>query len=548
MTFHSSHKSTASEARASRVCFAALRTCLTLMLAIVGIAAAEDARIQTGPIVIQDSQHDTSAPLRELASGIQTPAASHIVPPLGRLPVPAVPGTVTAEPDPVIQQIELAPVATTNGLNFDGIPDVDGAAPADPNASVGATQIVETVNSSFEVFDKKTGKSLLGPAELKSVFKNFAQGNCDGASSSTLYGDPVVLYDKAAGRWLITALESDNLFQNSTECIAVSTTSDATGAYHRYAFTEAFFLDDYPKFGVWPDAYYSSSNQFLETTQFLGTQQCAYDRSNMLKGGPANAICFLNGGAFSFLPSDLDGASIATKGEPNFFMELNPKDSTSLNLYKFHVDFAHPSNSTFTGPTTIRVAAYTQACPLPTPACIPQSGTVQLLDSVGDRLMFRLAYRNFSDHESLVLTHSVKGASAPANVRWYEIRNPNGTPEVFQQGTFGSGSTSVWMASIGMDKAGDIAFGFSSSSGSTHPSIGYTGRLPTDPLGMMESPAVIIKGKGSQTRIGRWGDYSSISIDPVDDCTFWYAQQYLPATGSFDWHTRLASFKFIDCH
>lgn len=513
-----------------------------MSVSLLGMAVAQDQQSQTGPIVIHESHHDTSMPVRELANAAPTARTNPLIIPLQTRPVQPI-----TEPaaDTAVQQTVLPPVSAKLGLNFDGISDVDGAAPADPNASVGETQIVEVVNTSFEIFDKKTGKSLLGPAELKSIFTGFGVDGCNGSAPSALYADPVVLYDKAAGRWLITVVESDNLFTSSTECIAVSTTSDATGSFHRYEFPQDPFLGDYPKFGVWPDAYYASYNLFIPGI-FAGAQTCAYDRANMLSGGAANAICFAPLGLpFSLLPSDLDGAQ-TTKGEPNFFMEMNPQDSTSLNLYKFHVDFANPGASTFTGPTTIKVAPYTQACGGQT--CIPQQGTTQELDSLGDRLMFRLAYRKFKDHESLVVTHSVTGNTAAANVRWYEIRNPNTKPVVFQQGTFAAGNNSLWMASIGMDKAGDIAFGASVSSNSMHPSIVFTGRVSSDPLGTMESAALIKLGQGSQiNNLSRWGDYSSISIDPIDDCTFWYTQQYLPSDGSFNWHTRLASFKFNGC-
>jgi hypothetical protein len=147
-----------------------------------------------------------------------------------------------------------------------------------------------------------------------------------------------------------------------------------------------------------------------------------------------------------------------------------------------------------------------------------------------------------------VATHSTHTSTAASGVRWYEIRNPNGTPTVFQQGTVASGSTALWMGSIAMDKKGDIAVGFSESSSSIHPKIAYTGRVPTDPSGTMESIQVVFSGSGSQIGgLSRWGDYSSISIDPSDDCTFWYANEYIPSNGSFNWHTRLNSFKFTGC-
>jgi len=166
--------------------------------------------------------------------------------------------------------------------------------------------------------------------------------------------------------------------------------------------------------------------------------------------------------------------------------------------------------------------------------------------------MFRLAYRNFGTHESLVVNHSVKTSAAAAGVRWYEIRSPNATPSIFQQGTFINGSNALWMGSIAMDKLGDMALGFSESSSSIHPSIAYTGRVPTDPTNTMESPALIFAGTGSQTGGtanggSRWGDYTSMVIDPSDDCTFWYVNQYIPSNGLFNFHTRLASLRFPAC-
>jgi hypothetical protein len=225
--------------------------------------------------------------------------------------------------------------------------------------------------------------------------------------------------------------------------------------------------------------------------------------------------------------------------------------TNSLNLWKFHVDFATPANSTFTGPTNIPVAAFTAAC-AGGGTCIPQPSTKNKLDSLADRLMYRLAYRNFGTHESLVVTHSVTVSggkrSSTTGVRWYELRSPNGTPTVFQQGTYAPDSDSRWMGSIAMDKLGDMALGYSVSSGSTFPSIRYTGRLATDPLGTMEAETSIKAGAGSQTgSLHRWGDYSSMSVDPVDDCTFWYTTEYLQTTGSFNWSTQIASFKFTGC-
>jgi fibronectin type 3 domain-containing protein len=219
--------------------------------------------------------------------------------------------------------------------------------------------------------------------------------------------------------------------------------------------------------------------------------------------------------------------------------------SNKLNLWKFHVDWSTPANSTFSGPTSIPVASFSTACNGGT--CIPQAGTTQQLDSLADRLMYRLAYRNFGDHESLVVNHSVTAGSV-AGIRWYELRNPGGVPSVYQQGTYAPDSTHRWMGSIAMDRVGDIAVGYSASSSVISPGIRYTGRGPGDPLGTLQAETTVLTGGGSQlSGLSRWGDYSSMSIDPVDDCTFWYTNEYLNNSGTFNWSTWIVSFKFPSC-
>src|SRR5262249_33541321 len=348
-------------------------------------------------------------------------------------------------------------------------------------------------------------------------------------------------YDKAANRWVMTQFAvtgSGGFFQ----CVAISQTSDATGAYYRYAFSYSNF-NDYPKLGVWPDAYYVTFNMF-QGNSFQGPRLCAWDRAKMLVGAAGvTQVCFQGASSLgSFLPSDLDGATPPPAGSPNFLVTMG---SNTLGLYKFHVDFANPNNSSVTGPTTLSVGAFTRACNGGT--CIPQLGTAQLLASLGDRLMYRLAYRNFGDHESLVVNHSIATATA-VGVRWYELRSPNGTPVVFQQGTFAPDSNYRWMGSIAMDRIGNIALGYSISSTTLNPSIRYTVRAPGDPLGQLGSETQIIPGTGSQTTtLSRWGDYSAMAIDPADDCTFWYTNQYLKSNGTFNWSTRIASFKMDAC-
>ncbi|HET7505587.1 MAG TPA: proprotein convertase P-domain-containing protein, partial [Kofleriaceae bacterium] len=221
--------------------------------------------------------------------------------------------------------------------------------------------------------------------------------------------------------------------------------------------------------------------------------------------------------------------------------------TNALELWTFHPDFATPSNSTFTGPTALSVAAFTPLCNGGT--CVVQPGTTNQLDSLADRLMNRLAYRKFSDHDAVLVTHAVTAGSG-GGVRFYEIRNlAAGTPTIFQQGTFAPDSAFRWMSSAAFDGSGNIGMGYTISSSAINPSVRYTGRLVTDALGTMgQGEGTIVSGTGSQTgNLTRWGDYSSMNIDPTDDCTFWYTQEYMGASGSFNWRTRIGSFRFPSC-
>ena len=234
---------------------------------------------------------------------------------------------------------------------------------------------------------------------------------------------------------------------------------------------------------------------FQNGVQFIGSDVCAYDRTSMLSGLPATQICFQqNATVGGLLPADVDGLTAPPAGSPNYVVNFGTND---LNLYKFHVDFNTPANSTFTGPTVINVAAFSPLCGGGT--CVPQPGTSNTLDSLADRLMYRLAYRNFGTHESLVVNHSV-AVSGGGGVRWYEIQNPGGTPVLAQQGTFAPDSTYRWMGSVAMDQAGDLAVGYSKSSSSIYPSIAFAGRIPTDPAGTLETETEVVAGSGSQTQ------------------------------------------------
>ena len=438
--------------------------------------------------------------------------------------------------------------------NFDGQSAQDNVnlfgfafVPPDTNGAVGATQFVQIVNVTIAVYDKSSGALQFGPQAIHKVWTDFG-GLCEFGGGTPSYadgGDPVVLYDHLAGRWLVTQLQYDSTSTHTAECVAVSTTSDATGAYNLYEFDFGSDFPDYPKWGVWPDAYYNTVNIF-PGRGFAGARACAFDRNAMLAGADtATEICYQQPSTVSsLLPADLDGSTLPPSGAPNYMVGL--ADSTDLNFFSFHVDFSNPAMSSFTG-RTIAVAPYSEICARATTvACIPEPQPGEKLDGLADRVMFRLAYRNFGDHESLVVNHTVSGGPL-AGVRWYEIRNP-ANPFVYQQATLIDSEVNYWLGSLAMDKTGNIALGFSVSSHTFFPSVYIAGRAPTDPAGAMFGPLVLVNGSGVQVNsFKRWGDYSSMSVDPTDDCTFWYTNEYYGTTGSFNWATRIGAFKFNNC-
>jgi hypothetical protein len=352
-----------------------------------------------------------------------------------------------------------------------------------------------------------------------------------------------------ADRWLISQFAVTTT--KYLNCVAVSQTPDPTGAYNRYSYMYSDF-PDYPKFGLWPDAYYVTFNMFAGGSTFSGGTTCAYDRTKMLSGAAATQKCFNVGATWGgLLPSTLDGATAPPSGSPNFILAIDT--SSTLAYWKFHADWTTPANTSMTGPTFLNVPSYTSSCSTRARGdCIPQGGTTQKLESLADRLMYRLAYRNFGDHEAMVVNHTIEvgsGSSLHSGVRWYEIR-PDAARNlsVFQQGTYAPDNNWRWMASAAMDRVGNIALGYSVA-GSVHPEIHYTARLASDPAGTMsQGENIIIDGGGSQTGgLARWGDYTSMAVDPSDGCTFWYTNEYLKASGSFNWSTRLASFKLQGC-
>lgn len=481
------------------------------------------------------TRHDTSRPLREMPArpAISTREDFDVK---HETPKPQ-----AAQTDTAIQSTVVAPLAAVNGTSFDGVGEGNpqfpfnvNYAPPDTVGEAGKTQFVQWVNASFAIFDKSNGTRLYGPAGGNTIWSGFG-GDCETRND----GDPIVQYDQLADRWIMTqfALRSGNYLQ----CVAVSQTEDATGAWNRYAFSYSEF-PDYPKVGVWPNAYVITFNMFgVNGTSFTGGRVCGYDRAKMLVGGPATQVCVQIPYA-SLLPADLEGQTLPPAGTPNYVLN---RGTNALNLWKFTPNFATPANTTLVGPTPISVSPFTAAC---SKSCIPQPGTTQKLDVLGDRLMYRLSYRNLGTRQALTVNHSVVAGSV-TGVRWYELDVTGGSASVRQQSTFApADGQNRWMGSAAMDKTGNIGIGYSIGSATMAPSIRFAGRDVNDPLNTLSMDDTLQSGSGSQlATLSRWGDYSTMSVDPSDDCTFWFTTEYLQVSGTFNWSTRIGSFKFASC-
>ena len=508
-----------------------------------------------------------------------------------------------AAPDPVVQTAPAAANMPAVGASFEGMNIAQGCGgclPPDTDGAVGPNHYVQMVNSTLAVYNKATGAMISGPTPIKNLWSS---GECAVNND----GDPIVVYDQLADRWLISQFIA-SAAPSYAQCIAVSTSPDPTGTYYAYEFDQSTTVfHDYPKLAVWPDAYYMTTNEFpsgQETNS--GAGEFAFERPKMLLGQPARFIWFDSsnlaiGAAYipgGQNPTNLDGRTPPPAGAPNYIVEVDALPSTPdptntsavLVMWKFHVDWNNPANSTLgTGsgtPVPVGGGLYTAAAGHPDfqvpianfvpaqcvygegPNCVPEKVVAGVhtatLDTLGDRTMFRVTYRNFGDHESMVVHHTVvTGADAPngatrTGLRWYEVRNLSTTPAIYQQSTFApldpTNPLWRWMGSAAMDHVGDIAIGYSASGPNYFPSIHYAGRLATDPLNdLTQGENVMFAGLGIQGfPLNRWGDYSDLTVDPNDDCTFWYTNEYLPANRAGDllpvnWHTRIGSFKFSQC-
>jgi hypothetical protein len=531
------------------------------------------------PVFTDAVAHDVSAPLSTLARGKPVAVTPRTFPEQGA------PGASSAIASPTrdnaVQasagtQAIAAPLANFEGLSNQDNFDLLGfrVNPPDPIGDVGPNNYVEVVNLTFRVFDK-SGTPLIPATLLGTLWQGFAVDDCIDPS-----GDGVVLYDQLAGRWILSQFTTRGLDDPTRpffNCVAVSTTGDPTGSYFRYAFSTGFNFPDYPKYGVWTDSYVITTREFGPTTEY-GIGVYGLEKSKMLNGQPARAVSFFVDGndpsllplvGDGLLPADVDGkqkpmsdSAIPLVGTQDDGAAYGAT-SDALNVWDLKVKWRSTPTASLVLKSQLPVDAFDSIFPCAPTArdCLPQPGVSdpgRYLDilSYRQRPTWRLAYRNFKGYESLVTSQSVEAAPGQAGMRWYEIRrNLAGSYSVYQQGTYApSDGVHRWMGSVAQDKFGDMALGYSVVNGvDVYPGIRYTGRLAGDPAGELGlGEGTIVNGSGVQlTTNSRWGDYTSMNVDPVNDCTFWYVNEYYTAAGQASsvagWQTRIASFKLPGC-
>lgn len=389
------------------------------------------------------------------------------------------------------------------------------------------------VNATRFTVLNKNGATLLAPTNMSSLWSS---GNCAASSD----GDPIVVYDNLADRWLLAQFSTGN-----EVCVAVSQTNDATGAYYTYEFSTPDF-PDYFKIGVWGDAYYMSANENSYTAY-------AFDRAKMLVGQAATSIRF-SGQDNLLMPARFTGNTAPPAGTPGYFYTFKDDafhggGADRLEVFEFRPNWAAPASSTFVLTNTIPVDnfAYT-VCGYFVLSCIPQGGTTRKVDPVSEWPMWQLQYRNLGTHQALVSNFAVDVGSDRAGICWFELRRTTGAWTLYQQGTYApEADKHYWMGSMGMDKQGNIALGYSVSNASMNPALRYTMREATDPLGSLQTEAVLVNGTGSQTSSNRWGDYSALTVDPADDCTFWFTSEYYVTSSGNGWVTRIGKFVMPSC-
>jgi hypothetical protein len=509
-----------------------------------------------------------------ITPGSKAPTAHSQFPPLLRH-IPS-PGQQPALSSPARNQRQVAqqppsPSAPVSlGTGFQGLAVTANGGPrtwhipADPNGAIGTDgsghyYYVEMVNEVFAVWNV-TGAPLrdFAPTHITKLFPSKNQGLCHTTSS----GDPVVLFDSIADRFFISELAINLRTNVYYDCIAIAQTADpSAGTWYSYAFRYPKpFLNDYPKFGVWPDAYYGSFNQYRHTSKgfyYEGAGAIAYDRTAMLSGAPAKFVYFnlynVKKTLVGMLPSSVVGPTLPPAGTPDIYelwdtVRYWRPSADQIELWGFHVNFAGGSSFTKQLASPLPVHPFTPwICGLKF-HCVPQKGSRTLLDTLNLESMFPLEYRNDGTNQHLVFTNSIRSKFGTSGIRWYDVQEPTVTTNgsgwtVAEQGTYQPDAKYRWMGSAGINATGDIAIGFSISSRHIHPEVGVAGRCVTDGTGQMPMSSIVHKGSGSETgSYGRWGDYSSMWVDPRDDNTFWFTSMYYNRNDTWHWGTWVQSF------
>ena len=436
------------------------------------------------------------------------------------------------------QKTKTKAATLTELADFDGANRIDLVIPPDTQGDVNENYYMQCTNN-YTVIKNKSGTTIKAPFPTS----DFWQGS---GYDDRNDGDPVILWDEDAQRWIVTQFYLPDSGDQYL-LIAISQTSDPTGSYYQYAFSYGTVFPDYPKWAVWPDAYYVGANGFEEEDEeytYKGAYMTAFERSKMIAGdASARSVTFGHdsslGGVF---PADAD--AFPAYGTPCTYVTDQMDKTTGNNkvyLYDFHVDWDNPANSTFGLSQTFTVSDY--GILSSTEGVVPQPGVGQKLNVI-PYVMYRPYYRHFADHESLLMTRTVKDGSIAA-IRWYEFRKNADSPwSLYQEGTYNPGDGIWrWLPSIAMNANGDIAIGYSVSNGTTkYPSIRCVARYADDPLGVMTTSEVeFFTGSASQDRYSRWGDYAMMSVDPSDNTSFWFTTEY--TSGGYNWRTRITHFE-----
>jgi len=567
------------------------KTCLNILSATAGIVlamafsaqAVESVAAATakkpGMTIVKAAPAKTTRALRAMSPKATAPDAPSAVRTFQdrQLVIPKTRNTTPAkQTSAAMPETSAVPGSPTGSsmpdttANFEGVGNVSGVLPPDTQGDIGWDPVtgkkyyVQWVNLAYQMWDV-TNPAAPVPLLAAPVAGNTLWAGTGGLCEANNDGDPLTRFDPLSNRWVMSqfALSFPNDFH---QCIAVSATADPTGEWYLYDFqTSTSLMNDYGKLGIWPDGYYMSFNQFNGSSEaWAGAGVAVFEREKMLLGQSARMIYFDTGSVTlnygGILPSDLDGPP-PPAGTPNYFMEWDDSswlgDTTdTLRIWEFKTDWVTPANTTF-GLNASYDPNYKLSTMDVDPGmcsgnrnCVKQPDTAQGLDPISDRLMYRLQYRNFGTHQTLVGNHTVDADNTDhAGIHWFELRNTGSGFAMSQQGVYAPDADNRWMGSAAMDSSGNIALGYSVSSVTTYPSIRYTGRLAGDPAGTLpQGEDTLIAGGGSQTHTAaRWGDYSMLAVDPSDGCTFWYTQEYMQTTGTSNWQTRIGSFKFPSC-